>query len=303
MKKRKARPQRKSEIASGWKISALNELQILQAKELHKLPWLVHGFTLRTDGSSALNGKTVLNLGTVDWDSEKNVFANRAALLAALGVPDSRLVPLKQIHSDVIHLMKTAPDGLCKGDASMTRTRGLLLAVQTADCVPILLADTQNRAIAAVHAGWRGTLARIVSKTIGQMQMHFGTRPNDVVATLGPAIGRCCYEVGLEVVQQFHAQFENAREWFDGPFDRLVSDNTPNPLQWLNMAPPGHQPPPPTAHLDLRAANRWQLLNAGVPAKNISANDLCTACRTDLLFSHRRENGKTGRMMGVIGIV
>jgi hypothetical protein len=119
---------------------------------------------------------------------------------------------------------------------------------------------------------------------------------------MGPAIGQCCYTVGIEVVQAFHAQFDAARDWFDGPYDRLVADDSPNPLQWLNMHPPGHQPPPPTAQLDLIAANCWQLEQAGVLRKNIFSSSLCTSCHNDLCFSHRRERGRTGRALGVVGL-
>ena len=123
----------------------------------------------------------------------------------------------------------------------------MLLVVQTADCIPDPLADTKNRAVAAIHSGWRGTLRRIAEKTLGRMRMEFGTRPEDVIAALGPGIGRCCYEVGSDVAKEFHAQFPEAREWFDGPFDALAAgENDPNWLPWLTMRPPGHAPPPPT---------------------------------------------------------
>ena len=203
-------------------------------------------------------------------------------------------------------LTPEAPDSHCssapKADTVTTSARGLLLGVQTADCVPILLADTRQHAIAAIHAGWRGTLARIVVKTLGRMRMEFGTRPRDVVAALGPAIGRCCYEVGPEVAQAYAAQFPTAADWFDGPFEQLAHGEEPLWLPWLTMMPPGHVPPPPRVQLDLRAANRWQLADAGVPESKIAVSDLCTACRTDLLFSYRREGAKTGRMMAMIGI-
>jgi YfiH family protein len=174
--------------------------------------------------------------------------------------------------------------------------------VQTADCIPILLADTKRRAVAAIHSGWRGTLSRIAAKTLGRMNMEFGTQPEDVIAALGPGIGRCCYEVGSDVARDFHAQFPNAREWFDGPFDALASgENDPNWLPWLTMMPPGHQPPPLRVRLDLIAANRAILAEVGVPARQISSSGLCTACRTDLLFSYRSER-VTGRLMAAIGI-
>jgi hypothetical protein len=132
--------------------------------------------------------------------------------------------------------------------------------------------------------------------------MNFGTRPADIIAAMGPSIGPCCYEVGPEVAQAFAGQFDAAKEWFEGPFDRLSSGEEPNPLPWLNMMPPGHQPAPPRVRLDLRAANRWQLLDAGVPSARIVVSPLCTACRTDLLFSYRREGPGTGRLMSAVGI-
>jgi hypothetical protein len=277
-------------------------VQILHCAALEKLPWLVHSFTLRPGGASLLDGKHVFNLGHTEWDARENVAANRMKLLAALDAKKMQLVSQRQFHSALARVFDAPPAEPLRGDAALTRTPGLLLAVLTADCVPILLVDTKRRAVAAVHAGWRGTLKRVAEKTLGKMRMTFGTGPRDVLAVLGPAIGRCCYEVGPEVAQAFHSQFAHAREWFDGPFDRLVTDDTPNPLQWLNMYPPGHQPSPPSVRFDLAAANRWQLESAGVPRGNIFVSDLCTACHTDILFSHRAEFGRTGRMMGVIGV-
>jgi YfiH family protein len=251
---------------------------------------------------SLLGGKPALNLGFTDWDDRSSVAANRAKIAAAIAAKQMTLVTLRQIHSDVIHVAVTPQEEMPKADALATRTPGLLLGVQTADCVPILLADTRQRVVAAIHAGWRGTLARITVKTLGRMRMEFGTRPRDVVAALGPAIGRCCYEVGPEVAQAFAAQFPAAADWFDGPFEQLSHGEEPLSLPWLTMMPPGHVPPPPRVQLDLRAANRWQLADAGVPDSKIAVSDLCTACRTDLLFSYRREGAKTGRMMAVIGL-
>jgi len=290
--------------ATRWKIRRAGKLQILESPALAELDWLVHGFSTRTGGASEFDGNPALNLGFTDWDEPANVSANRAKFAAALAAGHMPLVAMRQFHSDAIHIVAApvpATDAP-KADALATRTPGLLLGAQTADCVPVLLADTRQRAVAAIHAGWRGTLARIVVKTLGRMQMEFGTRPRDVVAALGPAIGRCCYEVGPEVAQAFAAQFPVAAEWFDGPFEQLAHGEEPLWLPWLTMMPPGHVPPPPRVQLDLRAANRWQLMDAGVPESRIAASDLCTACRTDLLFSYRREGAKTGRLLAVIGI-
>ncbi len=293
-----------------WKELRRGSATILLAQPLARLGWAVHGYSTRKGGASKLGSERVSNLGFTDWDTRAAVEANRKVFLAALGAGEMDLTALRQIHSDVIHLVEKSLDTALHGDALITNAPGILLGVQTADCVPVLLADTRRRVVAAIHAGWRGTLARIAAKTLGRMHMEFGTRPADVVAAIGPAIHRCCYEVGPEVAQAFAGQFSNAREWFDVPRElssgikdgQIVAGEGPNPLKWLLMTPPGHDPPPPSVQLDLVAANRWQLVDAGVREANISASDLCTACRTDLLFSYRREQGRTGRMMAVIGI-
>ena len=284
--------------SKGWTERKVSGLQILQANALTTPTWLIHGFSTRPGGASDLAGEKVLNLGFAEWDAKENVLENRRRFQSALGADSFTLIALKQIHSDVIHLFEDSPAEPCSGDASATTRPGLLLAVQTADCVPILLADLKRRAIAAVHAGWRGTLQRIVAKTIGKMQMQFGSRPADMLAAIGPSIGGCCYEVGTEVASEFRSQFSNASDWFD----ELRTGDEPNPLQWLNMAPPGHQPPPKNVLLDLRKANRAQLLDAGLREQNIIVSDLRTACRRDLLFSYRKEAGATGRLMSVIGL-
>ena len=284
--------------SKGWSERKASGVRIVQANALTKVPWLVHGFSTRPGGVSELSGEKVLNLGFAEWDAKENVLENRRRFQSALGAKDFTLIALKQIHSDVVHLFETSPVEPCRGDASATNRSGLLLAVQTADCVPILLADLKKRAVAAVHAGWRGTLQRIVPKAVGKMRMQFGSNPGDIIASIGPSIGACCYEVGVEVAVEFKSQFPNASEWFD----ELLTGDEPNPLQWLNMAPPGHQPPPKSVLLDLRKANRAQLLDAGLRAQNIFVSDLCTACRRDLLFSYRKEAGNTGRLMSVIGI-
>lgn len=240
----------------------------------------------------------VLNLGFTEWDTRENVLENRQLFQAAIGADGLTFVALKQFHSDVICDFQTAPAEPCSADASISNIPNLLVGVQTADCVPILLVDLQNRAVAAVHAGWRGTLKRIVEKTIGRMEMQFRTHPADLLAALGPAIGGCCYEVGTEVAAAFHSQFPQADEWFD----ELRTGDEPNPLQWLNQFPPGHQPPPKNVRLDLRRANRAQLIAAGVHAKKIFVSDLCTFCRSDLLFSYRKNGAESGRMMAAIGM-
>jgi YfiH family protein len=302
-----------------WKLRRSGGLQILESPSLARSTWLTHGFSTRPGGVSerAANhsasdakqqpaAEKVLNLGFTDWDSRGHVLQNRGEFFAALGASKMRVVALRQIHSDIVHLVSAAdlPQGeqALQGDALITREPGVLLTIQSADCIPILLADTKHRAIAAIHSGWRGTGQRVAEKTLGRMQMEFGTRAQDVVAALGPGIGGCCYEVGHDVVKEFSAKFPNAPDWLTGPIDALEnSDDDPNWLPWLTMRPPGHAPPAPCAHLDLIAANRAILAGAGVARKDILSSGFCTACRGDLFFSYRREHS-TGRMMAAIGI-
>ena len=300
-----------SSVAAPWRLRTSSGLQILELFPLTKFDWLAHGFSTRPGGASVLESprpgqpsarEKVLNLGYTEWDCRENVEENRRRFVRALGHPELPLVTLRQIHSDIAHVISQPPAQPSKGDALATGSPGLLLAIQTADCVPILLVDPGHRAVAAIHAGWRGTLARIAPKTLGRMQMEFSTRPADVLAAIGPGIGQCCYQVGPDVVKEFAAQFPQASSWFEGPFDALASGEDPNPLPWLTMMPPGHQPPPPRCHLDLKAANAALLIDAGLSPQNIFISDLCTSCRTNLFFSYRGES-RTGRLLSSIAII
>jgi YfiH family protein len=305
---------KKATYSRDWKLKKTAGLQILEAPSLSSLKWLVHGFSTRTGGASkvepgrdgGMTAGNILNLGFTDWDTRDRVVANRKKFFSSVESNKMRPVLLRQIHSDLIYVVgaENVPQGdnAPQGDALITHEPGVLLAVQTADCIPILLADTKRHAVAAIHAGWRGTAQRIAEKTLGRMQMEFGTQPEDVVAAIGPGIGGCCYEVGHEVIKEFAAKLPNARDWFDGPFDLLENgDEDSSWLPWLTMRPPGHAPPAPTARLDLIAANRAILAGAGVPLAKISTSSLCSACRPDLFFSYRRERN-TGRMIAAIGI-
>jgi polyphenol oxidase len=285
-------------ISEPWTLRKSGSLQVLQLIPFAKLPWLTHGFSTRLGGTSTLYEERVLNLSFTEWDTTENVVENRRLLQAAVGAKEFTLAAMRQIHSDVVHPFSVVPARPCKGDASITKEAGLLLGTQTADCAPILLVDPKKRVVGAIHAGWRGTLVRIAQKTVGRMQFEFGCVPADLLAAIGPSIGPCCYEVGAEFVTKFTAQFADANEYFD----EARTGDEPNPLQWLNMKPPGHQPPPKNVHLDLWKANRSQLVAAGLSAKNIFTSDLCTACRTDLFFSYRKEGALSGRMLSVIGV-
>jgi polyphenol oxidase len=275
---------------------------VIKSSLLSKIPWLVYGFSTRNGGVSRLYGGGALNLGFTKQDSRSAVERNRRILLRQLGADDSwPLITLRQIHSDLIHHVDTVPEHPLTGDGLITSTPGILLAIQTADCLPLILVDTEQRAIGVFHAGWRGTLKRIAQKGIGEMRRLFATKPEDIKAAIGPGIHSCCYEVGSEVREQFESQFAYGAELF-----REVKESDPvrekYPLLFLTARAPGHGELPPKIFLDLAEANRRQLTDAGVLAKNITASELCTACRPDLLFSYRAEKAITGRMMGVAGI-
>jgi polyphenol oxidase len=283
----------------------------LLAKNLKQIPWLVHGFSTRQGGVSRAYGKGDLNLGSTKDDKRSHVDKNRGIFLSALGCGSNArgkrqpwpLVTLQQVHSDVIWRVDGPGDKVLDGDGLVTATPGLLLAIQTADCLPIVLVDTKRRAAGVFHAGWRGTVKRIAEKGVGAMQLHFRSRPGDLVAAIGPGIHGCCYEVGEEVRAKFTSQFEYGAELFR---ESAESDSVREkyPLLFLTARAPGHSYGmlPKKVFLDLVEANRRQLLAVGVRAKNIEASPLCTNCNPKLLFSYRAEKGKTGRMMAVAGI-
>ena len=285
---------------------------IIRVAKLSAIRWLVHGFSTRAGGFSRAYGKSDLNLGFTKDDSRAAVERNRVAFLQAVGATTSRskkgigaglwsLVTLRQVHSDIIHLVDSTPSHPLVGDGLITKTPGLLLAIQTADCLPVILVDTKRSAVGVFHAGWRGTVKRIVEKGVGEMFRCFGSRPRDIRAAIGPGIQGCCYDVGEEVRSKFESQFAYGSSLF-----HEVKDSDPvrekYPLLFLTARAPGHSELPKKIFLDLVEANRQQLMAAGVPKKNIDASPLCTNCHPELLFSYRADKGRTGRMLGVAGI-
>jgi YfiH family protein len=302
-------------LYDGWvptRVPEKTKLTILRARHLSQHPWLLHGFSTRVGGFSRVYRKGDLNLSFTKDDSRAAVERNRAAFVRTLGAtsratagarrqPFWPIVTLRQIHSDLIHCIDGIPHEVLTGDGLITQAPGLLIAIQTADCLPVILVDVKRRAIGVFHAGWRGTVKRIAEKGVGEMFRCFGTRPRDVKAAIGPGIQGCCYEVGEEVRIKFQSQFDYADKLF-----REVKESDPvrekYPLLFLTARAPGHSELPKKLYLDLVEANRRQLLAAGVPKKNIESSPLCTNCHPELLFSYRAERGKSGRLMAVAGI-
>jgi YfiH family protein len=271
--------------------------------------WLWHGFSTRRGGLSTAycedGAPGELNLGFTDADDRETVLRNRRHFAEAVtGDPATPLVALRQIHSSHIRTVGEA-DAVrvppCKGDGLMTDQPGLLLAIQTADCIPVLVADRKRRAVAAFHAGWRGTVNRIVENGIGRMRLTFGSRPEDLIAAIGPGIGPCCYAVGDEIFTEFESQFSYARELFHEVYD-ADPVRMKYPMLFLTQRAPGHSPIGPSLHLNLVEANRRQLLSAGLKARAIQVVGGCTSCQREMFFSHRGSQGHAGRMMSVVGI-
>ena len=239
-----------------------------------------NAFSTRGGGVSSFP-EASLNLAGFDQDSAENIHENRRRFLSLL---EGRwtLAACWQVHGRDIRVVREASESSDESercDALTTDLSGVLLGVKTADCVPVILGDSRTGACAAVHAGWRGTLAKVVRHALARMGEEFGTRAGDVRAAIGPAALSCCYEVGAEVIEAFRAEFANADAWF-----RPTSE--------------GH------ALVDLHRANLEQLTESGVPKERIHALQLCTMCRPEDFFSYRRDrklHGRTGRLLSVIG--
>jgi YfiH family protein len=290
-------------------VVASNGVHWLPVPAWQKISWLWHGFSTRKGGLShafaAEDSPGELNLGFSVGGDREAVTRNRALLAEAIsGDAATPLFTARQIHSNVLIIASAGREKLdrqCSGDGLLTNRPGLLLGVMTADCIPVLVADRKRRAVAAFHAGWRGTVKRIVESGIGRMRLEFGSQPEDLIAAIGPGIGPCCYAVGEEVLSSFESQFAYAwdlvREVYDSDPVR-----TRYPMLFLTQRAPGHSSIGPSLHLDLIEANRRQLLAAGLKASAIHVVGGCTACQPDLFFSHRASQGHTGRMLAVIGI-
>jgi YfiH family protein len=305
-----------------FKFVSRGGLRWLECARLTRERWLLHAFSTRLGGVSRAPAAG-MNLGFIESDTRARVNKNRALFLRELGAERFSLAELRQVHSSKVYQVVRGAHGkvvyrpsgfpapraqtklLPEGDALLTSEPGILLSVRAADCMPILLADPRRRAVAAIHAGWRGAVAGIVEITVGEMIRIFGSHPRDLVVALGPSIRACCYEVGEEVVNAFCGRYANGENFFrNAPHDRVeAAISRRYPLLFLTKQPPGHGPDSvPTKHLDLVAVARDQLRRSDLSAANIQAADCCTACHTDLFFSHRKEGSGMGRMMAVIGV-
>src|SRR6266850_544775 len=244
-------------------VKRQDQITFLQSEAFKRVSGIIHGFSTRR------GDRTDLTLGPHS-SSNPMVQINRVRFLAAVGAAGWPIMKLKQVHSATVVDMNdsSAANDAVEGDACVTDLEGIMLGIQTADCVPILIADSSGAAVAAIHAGWRGTAARIVEAAVARLREKFSIDPKNLIASIGPHIGVCCYEVGYEVLEAIAnpSVFEQKPEW----------------------AKP---------HLNLAEETRRQLLNAGLADHQVEISSLCTRCRGDLFHSYRRDGKKTGHML------
>ncbi len=295
---------------TSFRITSCKGLRWLEYPALARGGWLLHAFSLAT---TARGGE--LDLARAQDATRLN--KSRREWLEALGARESKLAEIHQIHSTVCFAvshgvrggLEFRPAGYVEaargeapcGDVLLTDQPGILLGVRVADCAPILLADPLRHAVVAAHMGWRGALKGVAEVAVGEMRLLFGSRPADILALVGPSIRSCCYEVGPEVVDAFCGAFPDGEKFFVWPKE-AYEPRHPFVMSFLSSDPPGHAREAPRPRLDLIAVARYQLEKAGLSRGKVAVADFCTACRTDLFYSHRRQGVRAGRMMAVIGI-
>lgn len=243
----------------------------------------INAFSTRMGGMSPLPADA-LNLAHFKGDERENVSENRRRFLKAVGAEGYEVITARQIHSSercVVESLDRAREARFEGDALLTKISGVLLGVQTADCLPILIGDPKSGAMAAIHAGWRGTAGRIAERAVADLMMNHGMNTRTAVAALGPAACAECYEVGEDVIERYRKEF--------GYWRNLL----------VNFKEGGK------AHLDIYAANAQQLAFCGFSEDQIHIAPYCTMHQNELFFSYRREGrgqpSVAGRSLSVIG--
>lgn len=264
---------------SGFFWRKRDGIRVLVCQKLEDIGF-INGFSTRLGGVSPFP-KNDLNLAGFDEDSAENIYENRRRFLSVFD-GDFKLATVWQMHGDgikTIFKIDDIGDSEDRSDALTSDLGGILVGVKTADCVPVLIGDPQTGAYAAIHAGWRGTVQSIVAKAIVRMREDFGIDPARLICAIGPAASVRNYEIGQDVIDAFAANFSDTEKYFKSTRS-------------------GH------GLVDLHEANRDQLLWCGVDPINIFTTPFCTMERPDLFFSYRlekRTNGKTGRLLSVIG--
>lgn len=264
--------------SSGFVHHETNGVHYLTIEQFEKTGLVAHGFSTRLGGVSSGECSS-LNLGFKKKDKKENVEENFKIICRAIGISPDSMVFTDQVHKDVVKRIDESDRGkgftrnsdILETDGLITSARQVALVTFYADCVPLFFLDVKNRAIGLTHSGWRGTTFRIGLKTLEKMKENFNTSPSDCLVGIGPSIGKCCFEVDEPVALEFQKSFPNYK-------DRIIT-------------PKGEK-----FHIDLWECNRSMLLDAGVPAENISVAKTCTCCNKELFFSHRGDRGCTGSL-------
>ena len=249
-------------------VKRVSQITLLHAPALDAIAGVAHAFSTRRAEH------VEFTLGPTSSDNPM-IPINRSRFLAAAGVPGWPVLKLRQVHSGIVQDMTDtwSSNEPLEGDAAITAVRGAVIGVQTADCVPILIADRDARVVAAVHAGWRGTAACIAQRTVESMVEKYGVDPSALTAVIGPHNAVCCYEVGDDVIEAVKVPEAFVRR-----------------LEWAKP------------HFNQALANQKQLREAGIPENQIIVSSLCTQCRADLFFSYRRDGKNGGRLLSIIGL-
>ncbi|MCZ8511244.1 peptidoglycan editing factor PgeF [Paenibacillus filicis] len=257
---------------------------------MDKEPRLTAGFTSRLGGVSS-GAFDSLNLGLHVDDETADVIENRTRLAAALRVPFDACTYAEQVHGKEIQVVTreyrgagrtSREEALQNKDGFVTNEPGIILHALFADCVPLLFFDPVRKAAGLAHAGWKGTVLQIAKATVETMSAAYGSKPRDILAAIGPSIGACCYEVDDGVISRVDKIAAELPVYVEEPF--YVSKGNGKYM------------------LNLQQLNRQIMIKAGILPSNIECTGLCTSCRTELFYSHRKENGKTGRMAAWIGL-
>ena len=256
-------------------------IEYFQSAHLSNCDFLEHAFCTRRGGSSRDDYKS-LNMSFREGDEEFRVLQNWGYLATAFAIPMEQFLVVNQVHGDAIFVIKphgsyfSSSDEL-KYDAIITTRADLAICIKTADCVPVFIVDKVRKVVAAVHAGWKGTALEISAKVISLMQNQYGSQPADILAAIGPSIGKCCYEVDQATAEAFSKQNNSD----------LFLQHGKRKEKWM---------------LDLTEANRRQIMAMGVAESNIEAAGCCTNCNQDMFFSHRGSGGVTGRQVNFMMI-
>jgi len=248
----------------------------LKVRQWEKHRGLLHGFMGRRGGKS-VGAYRGLNVSYRVGDDPTIVSQNVCDMKLAVGIHDGRIVTMRQVHGDhIVEVRDARLKEAGEADGMLTAEAGIYLGILTADCVPILFVAPGRKLVAAVHAGWRGTLAGIAPKMVQSLKNRHGVGAQELEVALGPAIGACCYEVKDDVA---------------GPLEE----------KWGSVAGPGIQTRNHRSYVDLRAINRAILIEFGMPRDAVSEIGPCTGCAPGDFFSYRRAGSETGRQMSFIG--